>query len=199
MIKAIIFDLGGVVAKNDFGAINSSIAHHLHIDEESFKQLLKKYHQEILCGRISLQDFDIIVAKEFNLNKIDSNIWKKEYTRLMPLNKELIKIIVKLKQNYKVGMISNIYNLSRDAERERETFGYFDPCVLSCEVGFAKPGKEIFNFTLKELNLIANQCIFIDDQDKNCVAANNLGFKTILYKNNKQLIEDLKKLGIGTF
>ena len=72
---------------------------------------------------------------------------------------------------------------------------YFDEVILSNEVGFRKPDKEIFEYTLNTLKLPAKECLFIDDLVKNIIPAKeNFGFNCILYQNFNNLIKDM--LGI---
>jgi HAD superfamily hydrolase (TIGR01509 family) len=65
-----------------------------------------------------------------------------------------------------------------------------------CEVHLSKPGKDIFLLALKNCGLKAEECIFIDDKEKNVAAAKALGFNAVLFRDNKQLFADLKKAGV---
>ena len=60
-----------------------------------------------------------------------------------------------------------------------------------------KPDKEIFNLTLKKLKLNPQQVLFIDDKIENIQGAKKLGIPSILFKNNKDLIEQLTKRGVS--
>jgi putative hydrolase of the HAD superfamily len=66
----------------------------------------------------------------------------------------------------------------------------------SCKIGLKKPDKRCFLLVLNNHKLLPNQTIFIDDRHENIKSAQSLGMNTILFKNNKQLIIELKKLGI---
>ncbi|WP_270661166.1 HAD family hydrolase [Streptococcus anginosus] len=71
--------------------------------------------------------------------------------------------------------------------------------ILSYEVGFAKPDKNIYQKLLAQYALQANQCVFIDDLQINLDVAKSLGFETILATSEQQNIiaieELLKKKG----
>lgn len=56
----------------------------------------------------------------------------------------------------------------------------FDKAYYSFEVGHIKPSKEIFEYLLKDANVKAEDCLFLDDGSKNIEVANELGFKTYL-------------------
>jgi len=68
--------------------------------------------------------------------------------------------------------------------------------ILSCDVEIRKPNLKIYKLLLSKLKIPAKNCLFIDNQKWNIEPAKKLGFQTILFKNNKQLFEQLSKLGI---
>ena len=55
---------------------------------------------------------------------------------------------------------------------------YFSKVWYSNELGLRKPGVEIFEFVLKEENLVAAETLFIDDTLINIETAQKLGIKT---------------------
>ena len=74
---------------------------------------------------------------------------------------------------------------------------YFEPCILSSEVGMRKPDEQIFRLFLKEAKVQANECIFIDDEKKMLENANKIGIKTIHFKNSEQLKNELNRYRIS--
>lgn len=84
-----------------------------------------------------------------------------------------------------------------EVDRERGILDIFDPCILSCEVGLQKPGKEIFKLALERANLKPEECVFIDNKEENLIDPKELGFYVILFENNKKTLEELNKLGVG--
>ena len=58
----------------------------------------------------------------------------------------------------------------------------------------AKPDLEIFNEIIKKLNVKAEECVYIDDLEKNIPPAIQLGMKTILFKDIKQMKKALEKI-----
>jgi putative hydrolase of the HAD superfamily len=73
----------------------------------------------------------------------------------------------------------------------------FDVIITSYNFKIAKPDISIFKETAKKLGVKPEECIYIDDLDKNIPPAKKLGMKTILFKNTKQLVEKLNKLGVN--
>ncbi len=68
--------------------------------------------------------------------------------------------------------------------RHSFTFSHFDHLVISGQCGYIKPWKSTYEFLIKQYNLTPSECLFIDDQEENLRAAEELGFNTYLMKNN---------------
>jgi putative hydrolase of the HAD superfamily len=56
-----------------------------------------------------------------------------------------------------------------------------------------KPDPEIFNLVLEHENISPNEALFVDDKTRNTTVAESLGIKSIVFKDAKQLIEELSK------
>jgi putative hydrolase of the HAD superfamily len=56
-------------------------------------------------------------------------------------------------------------------------YNCFEKVYYTHEINLRKPDAEIFEFVLKDKNLIANECFFIDDTKENTDIASKLGFK----------------------
>jgi 2-haloacid dehalogenase len=80
--------------------------------------------------------------------------------------------------------------------RNYDFLDWFDPLILSGEVGVAKPDPAIFHHLLQELDLPAQACLFIDDSFPNIEEAKRLGFATIHYETPDQLREELREIGL---
>lgn len=69
---------------------------------------------------------------------------------------------------------------------------WFEGIVVSGTEKTRKPFPEIYETTLERYDLKASESIFIDDNERNIVAANLLGIQTIKFLNPHQLEKDLK-------
>ncbi|MCC7552452.1 HAD-IA family hydrolase [Candidatus Micrarchaeota archaeon] len=150
----------------------------------------------MLTGKITINEFGKTIKTKFNLDINVIEKWKEAYLQVMPINYELLELVDKLKYDYKIGIISNLPKLHFEINKERDIFSHFDFAVLSCDVGFIKPQKEIFDLAIKKLNLTTEDCIFIDDRTEHLETPLKMGFQVINFKNNNQFIEELEKLGI---
>lgn len=105
------------------------------------------------------------------------------------LNPEAIPTLISLKKrfpNMKIGLISNAARSEKTYRRMFRHFGilsYFDYLTISCEVGFLKPRKEIFEFALRRLNVDANESLHVGDLfEADIVGATSIGMNSLLYK-----------------
>lgn len=73
---------------------------------------------------------------------------------------------------------------------------FFKEHFISGDLKVAKPNLEIYQIALKKLNIKPEECIFIDDQKKNCEAAEKLGIKSIIFENPIQLKKELATFSI---
>lgn len=80
----------------------------------------------------------------------------------------------------KVALVSNCVANTRPL---LDTFGLcaaVDATVLSCEVGSAKPAREIYLHAVAALGVTPEQAVFVDDQPRFCVAAEAVGMQSML-------------------
>jgi putative hydrolase of the HAD superfamily len=64
----------------------------------------------------------------------------------------------------------------------------FEWVVDSAFVGCRKPEAKIFEITLERLGVPAEECLFVDDVEDNCIAARRLGMTPVHFRDNEQAI-----------
>lgn len=109
----------------------------------------------------------------------------------------LTYIRTKLKPKYKIGIISNAAADWIGEILTKEDVALFDDIVLSHKAGFAKPEPAIYEISLKNLGVRANEAIFIDDIEDYCGAAMSLGMQAINYRSFEQMDQELDSLLIA--
>ncbi len=74
-----------------------------------------------------------------------------------------------------------------------------DGGIFSCDVKLIKPDKAIFSLILDKYDLKAEECLFIDDMEINCLAAGSLGINYFVfqdyYKDREKIMKILKNEG----
>ncbi len=198
-IKAIIFDMGGVLLLNDMNRTYEKLAEKLGIKPRLLLDLIRQNRRKFMNGEYSAERFAKLIKDSFKLKEGVTEIiskWKGSFEQSMELNGELLDLITKLKRNYKTAMLTDAPQLHSIVNKKKGLYKPFDPCIISCEVGLVKPEKEIYELLLKELKQEPSECLFVDDHESNIETAKSMGFCTILFKDNKQFAEELKKLKI---
>ena len=200
-IKTIAFDVGGVLAaqkvKSNRG-VHEEMARNFHIDLDSWFDAIDTPYGEAIIGKLSKKEALSRIAKNLNTNprKLES-LLKRAYKHHFTRNAELYNLAFKLKRaGYKIMILSDQWPVSKDALINKEDARKFNLVLVSCDIGVRKPSKEFFRLAIKKSKCHPEEILFIDNREWNLKPAKLLGIKTILFKNNKQLIKSLRKLKI---
>ena len=113
-----------------------------------------------LSLRDFLQHYELDVSRS---ERLAEKYWS-AFCRSKALTPGALETLNHLSQNYRLGMITNGYI---DSQRGRlEATGltrYFDPILISEEVGVAKPDAAIFKMALAALQLGRDEVLYIGD------------------------------------
>ena len=203
-IKAVIFDIGGVLALSTF-PINSAKNHHLGAHEQAAKQLnisLDQYFDSIdsiysrsIEGTITKKQVIRSMSANLNISKKKlEKLFVSVYKKMFKQNKRLYSFAFNLrKKGYKIAILSDQWHLSKEALMPKNLVKHFDEVIVSCDIGMRKPNKKIFILILKKLKIRSENALFVDNQNWNINAAKKIGMNAILYKNNNQLFSEIKK------
>lgn len=198
MIKTIIFDFGNVF-------INLNIDRFVEKAYSKFK--LDSFPEEMIAvnnlyemGLISTNEFIGFYSENFpELSKNDLiDIWNAMLNDFPLHRMEFLKQL-KASEKYKLILLSNTNELHIDWIKEHISFykefkSCFDVFYLSHKINLRKPNRDIFEFVLNENNLVADECIFIDDVKENTEASKQLGIHTWNINPQKEDVVDLFKI-----
>jgi|SRR3989344_4532008 len=190
MIKAIIFDIGGVIVP-DLTKKVMGLA-----KNKNFTKNIHKYSNYLDSGKITLSKLEKIFNKKYEVN-LDFRKMYLDSAKKSKINKNILKLILKLRKNYKVIYLSNTFKEHYLIRKKQHVYDNFLFGISSYKVKLRKPYRIIYKLTLRKLKLGPEECIFIDDREDNIKTAKRLKINTILFKNNKQLIKNLKKFNIN--
>jgi 2-haloacid dehalogenase len=73
----------------------------------------------------------------------------------------------------------------------------FERIFLSGEAGVAKPDPRFYEFALRQIDVPRNNLLFVDDNLRNVEAARTLMLPSIQFRNTIQLRRDLRTLGVA--
>lgn len=200
-IEAIIFDIGGVIQALRWESVANrltSIRSDLTMDQ--FRNSLY-YEKEISfglyeVGKLSSDEFWKTMTRRLELNPSRTVEVRESFKHLYgPIDTEMAGLLKSLKEKYRLFVLSNSCPELEDAIRNHsEFYEIFEKLYFSHRIGFKKPDKQTYRTILRENNLSAESCCFIDDVPRNIEAARELGLQGFLFVSPHRLKEDLKSL-----
>ncbi len=196
MIKAIIFDWGGVISeRTDFRDFAEEFSQRHGKNSTHLQEIIFQHWKLAKTGIISSSDFWTAVARDADVSR---EAIKHELTQFFGVNTKVIMLIKQLKKKYTIGMLTNnMEDWLNEALREEGTRQLFDIILSSHSSGLAKPDPLFYHELLEKLKIPAKECVFIDDKESNLHPAQQLGMKTIHFHNSEQLIQMLKELHVA--
>jgi HAD superfamily hydrolase (TIGR01509 family) len=200
MIKAVIFDLGGVYFTNGTTLALRRFSRMLGVPEKRLKPLFRPMEGPALAyrtGRVGRDAFWKHVLGKLGTGcgdweKLEA-AWARSYRPLDGMD----RVVGRLKRRFKVAAVSGNAPGVAAYLRQRYMLGErFDVCLFSFEVGTAKDHPRIFNEVMKRLDARAEECLFIDDKRSYVEAARRLGMRTIKFSTPARLRSSLKQMGL---
>ncbi len=150
----------------------------------------------------SEQRFSLMTRKFEEINFLEENraeVYRRLTEEEHVLYDDTLEVISKLRKNYKLAIVSNMYGIS--GERIRKLFpnflNNFDVITFSAEIGIVKPDLQIFLHTLGEFNKNGEkikpiEVVMIGDKvDKDVMPPRVLGMNSRLISRNFQKLEDV--------
>ena len=194
MIKAILFDFDGVLTIDKTGSttITNYISRTCGIPIDKVKTCYYKYNKQLLLGETTHSEIwaDLCSSLERDIDYcvlVDSF----KATRLDDL---MIALVQKLKDNYLIGMITDNKCDRIDTILEHKGLApYFDVIAISAQLHSGKESHRIFEYVLDNLKVSAEECVFIDNTEKNLIIPKQMGIKTILFDDTNRSYDSFLK------
>ena len=200
MIKAVIFDFGNVICYFTNQKLVDRIAKISgRSSQDIFNRLYRQTNitKDYETGLISSLEFyeKILALCQIDVSPSEfKEIYTKDKFSPVEGTKDLIE---KLKNNYKIGILSNTSQWDWDEAMVTAPFIVdVDATTLSYQVGAMKPDTKIFTDMLAKLSLKPEECVFTDDIEEYVIAAKTLGFQAFRFTTAEKLMDDLRGVGI---
>jgi FMN phosphatase YigB (HAD superfamily) len=195
MIKVIVFDAGGVLIKYNMKRLAKQYSKVLKKRPLLIQKSWVCFLPAVESGKIDVRQFYRNFCLKINIKPniaLLNGVFKKHFS----LNKSVFRLSQELKQNYRVGLLSNADARFHDVIR-RLLGSNFDFDIVSYKTGYIKPQKEIYDLLIKKAGCRPDEMVFIDDYHHFIDGAKAAGIQGIVYKNLSQLKNDLKSLGVN--
>lgn len=194
MIKNIIFDLSEVIISGYYG-VEFLIEKKYKISAEEFlkrKQDTIDIFLETMREKLKEEEYWNILIEGTNW-KITTQDLKATIRENLNLPvKGTIEIVKKLKGKYQLILLSDhVREWMKYIEERNSDIKIFDKKFFSYEIGSLKSDEETFRNVLKESQIVANETLFIDDNEENVKRAEESGIHAIVFQNAEQLENEL--------
>jgi epoxide hydrolase-like predicted phosphatase len=182
VIKAIIFDVGGVLIRTEDPLPRRRLEERLGLSsgQAEFIVFNSERGRSAQFGQLTSAQLWAGVQDELGLDGEGLRQFRSEFFGGDVLDRALIAFIRRLRSRYTTAIISNYMDelptLLRDVHAVDDAF---DLIVVSSQEKIMKPDSEIFLRTLERLNLRPEETIFIDDFAHNVEGARAVGMKAI--------------------
>jgi putative hydrolase of the HAD superfamily len=199
-LQAVIFDYGEVLSGPPNPQAHQNLLKIAGVEEELFEKAYwahrLDYDADILNGQTYWQAVARDTEAHFTPQQIEQ-LMEQDAAMWMDLNRAMVAWIPKIKQaGLKLGILSNMgYGVLGYIRPRFEWLDQFDHLTWSCELGVVKPDPAIYLHTLKKLQAPPQQTLFIDNLEKNIVAAESVGLQALLFTHVDQLQKDLNERG----
>jgi HAD superfamily hydrolase (TIGR01509 family) len=195
IIKALIFDFGGVLVRMVDDRPRLMLAEQLQVPLSHLDDLVffSDSARRASRGEIKVDQHWMAVGDALGIPSEDMPRFLEKYWSADDVNWELLDFIKSLHPRYKIGLLSNAWDDLRQTMHERWNMDVlFDDLVISAEVGIVKPDPRIYQLAVERLGVHPDECVFIDDMLINVEAAHQQGLTAIQFVDTQQILADLR-------
>ena len=194
MIKAIIWDMGGV--------LNIFVDYSWHRKWENQLGLAPGQLEKIVfsdrpavIGKATPAEVWQDVGETLSLSTKELVTLEEDFWKGLEWDADLFDYIrSSLKGRYKLGILSDAWLGTRERFQKWINYDLFDVIMFSAEEGVRKPNPEMYRRILSRLDIEANEAIFIDDRADNIEGARAVGMYGIQFTDGfdiKNAIEEI--------
>ena len=177
-IKNLIIDLGGVLINL---TRNRCIEAFENLGVENIREQITNNYQHkdlferLELGTISVEQFRDDIRALSGKPLTDEQIDTAWIAMLGDVPENKLRLLLELRERYNTMLLSNTNELQGLCAQD-----FFHKIYLSYELHMLKPNADIFEYVLKDSNLLAEETMLIDDASVNCRAAELLGMKSYM-------------------
>lgn len=182
---AILFDLDGTIvgSRRSKSEVMNECASELGLPEIGREEYRKTFNEVIKNEKVDTRVpvFEKLIGRRETAEQM-SNCYARRSLRESIIYPDAEEVLRKL--DVKKGLLTNgPRKVQWDKIKKFDLDKYFDSIIVSGEIGKSKPGKEIFEHALRDLESVAENSIYVGDfPDHDVAGARNAGLTSVLIK-----------------
>ena len=191
MIKAIIFDMGGVLVDLDIEDCKKVFKETLGYND--IDQIIDACHQKGIYGdleegTLSAEEFRSIVLAGSRPGSVPEMVDEAMSHILVGIQPYKVQMLKKLAQEYDLYMLSNNnaiclpYSRAMFADAGIPLEDIFKKCFFSFEMKALKPSAAFYKEVVEQIGLPAEEMFFIDDSQRNVDGSIAAGLPAVYYE-----------------
>jgi HAD superfamily hydrolase (TIGR01509 family) len=200
-LRAIVFDIGGVLVRIDVGRAMADLAAGLSLSPSELWTAMQNDPRwpDWQEGRISPRDWYLHLTRRLGATLTFEQFTTAWNRALDPEPVQDDALFKTLSKTYRLALLSNTDPIH--VAQLESTYGFvrFFPAsarVYSCVVGASKPSPLLYLEALRACKVQARQAAYVDDVLPYVEAARNLGMAGIHYQSREALARELTQLGV---
>lgn len=198
-IKAIIFDVGGVLVRTHDHSGRRRWEQRLGLPMGGADEVVFHSRQGTLAQQGAITDSELWqwIGEKLALGE-ELAAFRADFWAGDALDESLVALIRELRPTYQTAIISNATDaLTHSLTEVYPIAGDFDLIVGSAYEQIMKPAPEIYRRTLARLGREPAECIFIDDAAANISGAQAVGLHAIQFTPTLNLRRALARAGVA--
>jgi putative hydrolase of the HAD superfamily len=195
-IKALIWDLEGVLLISRDGKVETTIAKNLGVTEEAIGDFFHNdFNDRLDLGEFNMTFFWLRLLDQLGLPHERIDEINDFFYRDLFIDQDMLAKIRAFRSRYKTALLSNYSEVLRPMLETRwRVDGAFDEIIISNEVGLIKPDPRIFDLTLSRLGVDKEEALLIDDREVNIRGARQYGLPCIFFQSKDEALEELDQI-----
>jgi putative hydrolase of the HAD superfamily len=197
VIKAVIFDFGGVLVRTEHSGGRDKWETTLGLSRGELSQEVFNSEAAILAsiGKVPEGAIWDHIGDRYHLSPTELAQLQEDFWSGDQLDEELVSYLRALRPRYKTAILSNAWSGARLTFREKYRLDEaVDLIVISAEEGLAKPDPVIFDLIARRLGVRPQEAIFVDDFPENICAAQESGFAAVQFHSTRQAVEEIEAI-----
>ncbi len=199
MIHVVLFDFGGVIAEEGFYKGLRAIADENRLAPEPFFKTAEDliHHTGYVTGRTAEKEYWELLREMTGIRREDDYLREQILSRFV-LRPFMLDYADKLRgEGKRVCILSDQTDWLDELERRHPFFSHFDQIFNSYHIGKSKRDGSLFTDVCRDLGILPENAVFVDDNAGNVARARLAGLKAIRFDEFSRVRDEIAYLTLN--